>query len=68
MVYLIGSYGRCELWDEPALFIIIRSAFKVPVRQWAAVDGFDLQDQVLEIVDSGVVEPAALPRLPSEMW
>ncbi|CAL1167756.1 unnamed protein product, partial [Cladocopium goreaui] len=35
----------------------------VPVRQWAAVDGFDLQDQVLEIVDSGVVEPAALPRV-----
>lgn len=35
------------------------------MRQWAAVDGFDLQDQVLEIVDSGVVEPAALPRLPS---
>ena len=35
----------------------------VPVRQWAAVDGFDLQDEVLKIVDSGVVEPAALPRL-----
>ncbi|CAK9061779.1 Tubulin epsilon chain (Epsilon-tubulin) [Durusdinium trenchii] len=35
----------------------------VPVRQWAAVDGFDLQDDVLDIVDSGVVEPAALPRV-----
>lgn len=69
MVYLIGSYGRCELWGEPAITCIIHhySAFQVPVRQWAAVDGFDLQDQVLEIVDSGVVEPAALPRLPSDV-
>eukprot|EP00439_Symbiodinium_sp_Y106_P070857 s2900_g12.t1 len=34
----------------------------VPIRQWEAVDGFNLQDDILEIVDSGVVEPAALPR------
>ena len=35
---------------------------KVPIKSWAAVDGFKLQDEVLDIVDSGVVEPAALPR------
>ncbi|CAE7242156.1 Tube1 [Symbiodinium necroappetens] len=41
----------------------------VPIRQWEAVDGFNLQDDILEIVDSGVVEPAALPRiLVKEDW
>eukprot|EP00435_Cladocopium_sp_Y103_P069271 s218_g33.t1 len=49
--------------DVFALLLSDFAGASVPVRQWAAVDGFDLQDQVPEIVDSGVVEPAALPRV-----
>ena len=48
-------------WSPLKAVTSLKSA-QVPLKQWAAVDGFDLQDQVLDIVDSGVVEPAALPR------